>query len=167
MIELVQHDTLGVGFRQQRFAEGMKRRQRHRFAALACGLHHAGFHFAGGLFRECQPENILAGERVVRLQQLPDALGDDARFSGSRAGNHQQRPFAVRDRTPLRVIQLQPALFQRRHVKQRGHDSGRVSDCEAKGKRRLQNFSPSLTLRLLPGGNLLVELARLPLWNRK
>ena len=114
----------------------MKRRQRHRFAALAGGFHRAGFHFAGSFLREGQPKNVFAGEAFIRLQQVPDALGDDARFSRPRPGNHQQWTFAVCDRAPLRVIELQPARLERLRVKQRGHDSGRVSDCGAKGKRR-------------------------------
>ena len=134
VIELVQHHPLRIGLRQQRFAEGMKRRQRYRFAALAGGLYHAGFHLAGGFLRECQPENVFAGEAFIRLQQVPDALRDYTRFSRSCAGYHQQRSFAVGDGAPLRVVELQPALFKRRHFEQRGHDSSRVSDFEAKRK---------------------------------
>ena len=136
MVELIQHHALRVSLRQQRLAKGMKCRQRHGFAAFTRGLHHAGFHFAGGLFREGQPEDVFAGEVFIRLQEVPDAFSNDARFSGSCAGNHQQRTFAVRDRAPLCLIQFQAALLQRLHIEQHGHDSRRVSDCGAKGKRR-------------------------------
>ena len=62
VIELVQHHALWVGFRQQRLAEGMKCRQRHRFAAFSGGVHHPGSHFARGLLRERQAKNIFAGK---------------------------------------------------------------------------------------------------------
>ncbi len=75
MIELVQHYPLRIGLRQQRLAKGMKRRQRHGFATLARGFHDAPFHLTGGLFRERQPKNVFAGERTVRLQQMPNPLG--------------------------------------------------------------------------------------------
>ncbi len=140
VVHLLQRPAVWFHLLQQRFAEGMKRRQRHRFPALARGLHHARFHLPGGFLRECQPEDIFAGEAFkafIRLQQVPDTLGNDARLSSPRAGNHEQRTFAVRDRAPLRVIQLQPAIFQRLHLKQCRHDSRRVSDFKAKRKRTL------------------------------
>ncbi len=99
----------------------MKRRQPHRFAALARGLHHAAFHLTRGFLRECQPKNVFAGEGFIRLQQVPDAFRDDARLSGSRPRNHQQRSFTVRDRAPLRIVEFQPALPKRFHLKQSCH----------------------------------------------
>ncbi len=166
MIELVQHHALRVRFRQQRLAEGMKRRQRHRFASFAGGLHHPGFHFAGGFLREGQAENIFAGEAFIGFQEVPDAFCNDTRFSRSGARNHQQWPFAERDGAALRVVQLQLALPERLHVKQRRHDSRRVAECRAKGKRRVEahlirGFPSMLALRLFAGGNLPVEFARL------
>jgi hypothetical protein len=37
---------------------------------------------------------------------MPDALRDDTSFSGACSRNNKQRPFAVRNRAPLRIIQL-------------------------------------------------------------
>jgi len=51
---------------------------------------------------------MFSPEEMRRLQQVPNAFRDDARFPCSRSRNHQQRPFAVRDRAPLRLIQLSP-----------------------------------------------------------
>jgi hypothetical protein len=138
VVHLLQRPAVWFHFFQQRFAEGMKCRQRHRFAALAGGLHDARFHLPGGFLRECKPKDIFACEAFIRLQKVPDALRDHARFSGSRAGDHQQRPVAVHDRALLRVIQLQPALTERFHFKQCRHDSRRVSDFKAKRKRTVE-----------------------------
>ena len=84
----------------------MKRCDRHRFPAFARGFHHARFHFAGGFFREGQRQDVFAGNLRIRTQQLADALGDDARFSRARACDHQQRSFAVQDRTTLCLVQF-------------------------------------------------------------
>ena len=152
MVELVQHHALRVSFHQQRLAEGMKRRQGHRFAALTGGLHYASFHLTGGFLRERQAENIFAGKCVIRLQKMPDAFGNDACFSGARPGNNQQWSLAVGDGALLRFVELQAALTERLHLKQRGHYSRRVSDFSWQGKR-------ALALRKLAGSYPAVELA--------
>src|SRR5216683_1568079 len=106
----------------------MKRRKRYRLPALARGLYYAGLHLTGGFLGERQRKNIFTGKGCVRLQQVTDALRNDARFSGPRSCNHEKRSLAVGDRPTLRVIELQTALSQRLHFEQRRHDSRRVSD---------------------------------------
>ena len=96
----------------------MKRRQHHLFPAIANRLHHPRFHLAGGFFRKRQPQNVFAEQGIVRFQQVPDTLRDHARFPRPRARNHQQRPIPMRDRPPLRLIQLQPPTFRLPHLKQ-------------------------------------------------
>src|SRR5580658_4727914 len=60
---------------------------------------------------------------------MPDPLRDNARLPGPRARNHQQRPLAVRNRTPLRLVQLQPPLRRRRiQIKQSSHVYSRLAE---------------------------------------
>ncbi len=125
MIHLVDHEPLGRGFFQQAFAKGVKRREHHGFSAVAHHSNDARFHLASGFVRERQPEDVFAGKIRVRFEQVPDAFGDDARFSRPRPRDDQQRPFAVLDRAALRVVQLRATIRRRRkrlHVKQRSHD---------------------------------------------
>ncbi len=99
----------------------MKRLQRHLFGALSRGLDDSRFHLSGGFVGKRQAQDIFPRQRSVRLQQVPDTFGDNPRFSRSRPRNYQKRPFSMRDRALLRVIQLQSALAERFHLKQSGH----------------------------------------------
>ena len=128
VIDLVDHQPLGRGVFQKAFAERVKRGERDIFPAFASGAHHARLHLPRRFVRKRQPENIFSGKRFIRLQQMPNPLRDDARLPGSRSRNHQQRPFSVRDRAPLRVVQFQPALSRRLKIKQSCHDSRRVAE---------------------------------------
>jgi hypothetical protein len=56
---------------------------------------------------------VFAKQGRVRLKQMPDSLGDNARLSRSRARNHEERSFTMRDRASLRLIQLRRTTFQR------------------------------------------------------
>ena len=113
VVYLLQRDPVRINFLQQRFAKRVERRQHHVFAALANSLYHPRFHFPGGFFGEGEAQNIFAQQRLIRLQQVPDALRNDAGFSRTGACNHQQRPLAVRDRAVLSRIQLQPSFLLR------------------------------------------------------
>ncbi len=95
MVHIVQDLHGGVRFGQQGAAEGVKSAEPDIFAAFAHGAHHAVLHHRRGLVGEGQPQQALAGERRVGLQQVADALGDDARLACARARHHQQRTFAV------------------------------------------------------------------------
>jgi hypothetical protein len=115
----------------------VKRRQDNVFAPVADSLHHAGLHFAGGFLGECEPKNVFAEKGIVGFKQVPDAFGDYARLAGPRAGDHQQRPVTVRDRAPLRIVELQTCTFRLPHFKKSlGHRFSRLTPFAAKGKRR-------------------------------
>ena len=131
MVLPAQQHPLRVCIFEQRFAEGVKRIERHCFSPFSRAFHHARLHFARGFFRERQPQDVFPGQVRIRIEQLPDALGNHACLPRARARNHQQWPFAVRDRAPLRIVQLQPALFQRLHLEQSLHESTRVAEFQA------------------------------------
>ena len=86
MIHLIQHAALRIGVFQQRFAKGMKGLEGDVLGAFSDRSHDTRFHFAGGFIRECQAENVFARQARIRLQQVPNSLGDDARLSRARAG---------------------------------------------------------------------------------
>ena len=46
------------------------------------------------------------GRSGSAFQQVADALGDDARLARARAGDHQQRPFAVAHRGALLGVEF-------------------------------------------------------------
>src|SRR5208283_5944107 len=73
------------------------------------------------------PEDIFAEQGSVRFEQVADALGDDASLPRARARDHQQRPFAVGDRAPLRLVRRQLAAVEFPYVKKCGHDSRSVA----------------------------------------
>jgi hypothetical protein len=53
--------------------------------------------------------NVNAADRVGRdaqIEQVRDAVGDDAGLARAGAGQHQQRPTAVDHRRALRRVQL-------------------------------------------------------------
>ena len=77
-----------------------------RFAAIARRRHHAMLHFRRRFVGERQPQDFLAGKFRLRVEQIADALGDDARLSRARAGHHHQRPFAMMHGGALFRIQL-------------------------------------------------------------
>jgi hypothetical protein len=62
-------------------------------------------HLAGGLVGERDREN-LTRQRLARGQQVGDPVRENARLSGAGAGEHQERPLTVRNRLPLRRVQL-------------------------------------------------------------
>jgi hypothetical protein len=106
MIHRIKHYALRVRILQKRFAKRVKRRERNSFPALSRGFHHARFHFPRGFFRERQRQNVFAGDAFLRIKQVANALGNDSRLSRTSACDDQQRPFAMRDRAPLRIVQL-------------------------------------------------------------
>ena len=61
-------------------------------------------HFAGRLLGERDGQNAL-GLRAA-ADQLGDAIGDDARLAGARAGQHQQRPSQRAHRVELGRVQI-------------------------------------------------------------
>ena len=52
----------------------------------------------------------MGAQRSIRVQQMPNPLGDDPRLAGSGPGNHQQRPLPMRNGAPLRLVHLQRAV---------------------------------------------------------
>ena len=57
-----------------------------------------------------QDEDVLRLERRIRREQVADALDDDRRLAGARAGKHHQRPVAPLDRGSLFFCQLKRAF---------------------------------------------------------
>jgi hypothetical protein len=50
---------------------------------------------AGGFVRKREAKDIFAGKLRIRFQEIANALGDHARFSGSGTGDYEERTFAV------------------------------------------------------------------------
>ena len=119
---------------KQAFAKRMKRRQRHVFRALPDGLHHARLHLPRGLARERQPQYVFAGKIRMRDEQVADSFRDDARLPRPGARDHQQWPFAVLDRPPLRLIQLRIRLGGTSRLKKSCHVFCSLADFRANRK---------------------------------
>ena len=97
-VVLLQPDQGGV-FSQQPRTKAMK--SAHPDGRIAGEPLDPPAHFVGGLVREGQGENVLAGYSL--LQQPSDAMRDDARLAAARSGQDQQRSVEVCNRFPLRV----------------------------------------------------------------
>ncbi len=128
VVDFVDGLEVRIEFLQQRVAERVKRAERDRlgafrfrFSALARRRDHAVLHFRGGLVGERQAQDFLAGEFRLRIQQIADALGDDASFARARAGHHHQRPFAVMHGGALLGIELNARRRGAGMFKQVGH----------------------------------------------
>ncbi len=121
MVDFVEHAAVRVGIFQERLAKGMKRFQGDVLGALPDGFYHASLHLAGCFVGKGQTQNVFTREVRVRLQQVADAFGDDTSLSGARTGNHEQRPFGMRDGAPLRVIEFQARVGQRLEIKKCAH----------------------------------------------
>jgi len=87
---------------QQRAAERVKRLERDclgalrlRFAAIPRRRDHAVFHFRRGLVGKRQAQDFLAGKFRLGVQQIADALGDDASLARARSRHHDERALAM------------------------------------------------------------------------
>ncbi len=89
VIDFVEQQAVGSGVGDQRFAERVERGEHYVLAAFASGFDDAGFHFAGGFVGERQAEDVFAGKGIVGFEQVANALGDDARFSRTGAGDDE------------------------------------------------------------------------------
>ena len=117
VIHFFQHLAVWRNFFQQSLAKRVERLDGHALAAFASAFHHTRTHLARGFVRKRQSQNIFAQQGIVRSQQMLDPLGNNARLPRPSPGNDQQRPVRMRDGAPLRFIQFQPAVRQRRHLK--------------------------------------------------
>ncbi len=113
MILLFERLQLGIALEQQRVAKRMKRAEEDRSAALAGGARDAMLHFRRRFVGEGQAEDGFAGQFGIGFEQVADALGNDARLAGARAGHHQQRPFAVVHGSALLRVELLAGSFRR------------------------------------------------------
>ena len=91
------------------------------FSALARRRDHAVFHFRGGLVGKRQAQDFLAREVRLGIEQIADALGDDASFPRARAGHHDERPLAVTHGGALLGIELNARRRRAGMFKQVGH----------------------------------------------
>ncbi len=71
-------------------------------------------HLARGSVGEGQPEDGFARQLRIRLQQITDALRDDAGLARACARHHQQRPRAMFDNGALLCVELLAAFRRRR-----------------------------------------------------
>jgi hypothetical protein len=127
VIDVVEYGIGNLDFFEDGLAERMKGSQRDVAAALACGSDDARIHFAGGFAREGEPEDVFTAQRWIGLQQVADALSNDAGLAGS---------GAVQDGAPLSVIDLEPTVIDRRmKIEQSKVHRNRLADFEAKRKR--------------------------------
>src|SRR5262245_18754520 len=69
-------------------------------------------HLAGSLVREGNGEDLVR-LRTDGVDQVRDAVRKDARLSGARAGDHEQRPFGRQHRLALSGIQVGEVLLGR------------------------------------------------------
>src|SRR5258708_24421888 len=63
-------------------------------------------HFRGGLVGKRQSQDFLAREFRLSIEQIADALGDDASLARARASHHDERSLAVLCRGALFRIEL-------------------------------------------------------------
>src|SRR5580704_836522 len=113
VVDFVDGLEVRVEFMQQGIAERMKcaQRDRHgalrfRFPAAAGRRNYAVFHFRSGLVCERQAQDFLAREFRLGIEQIADALGDDASFPCARAGHYHERSFAMMHGGALLGIKL-------------------------------------------------------------
>ncbi len=86
-------------------ARGVKREDPDRARDSAEHVLQPLAHLARGLVRERDREDLL-GLDPVRVDQVRDAVREDARLAGARAGDDEQRPFRREDRLPLGRVQI-------------------------------------------------------------
>ncbi len=74
--------------------------------ARGCAEHplEALSHLPRGLVRERDREDLVRANLQV-VDEMGDAVGEDARLSRARAGDHEQRPFGVLNRLALRLVE--------------------------------------------------------------
>ena len=92
---------------QKARAEGMKCRDPHIGGALAARAQKivdAFLHHVGGLVGKRDGENGAWWN--APLEQMGDAIGDDARLAGSRAGQDEQRSFGCEYGFALALVEL-------------------------------------------------------------
>ncbi len=77
-----------------------------RFSAIARRRDHAVLHFRRGFVGKRQAQDFLAGKFRLGIEQIADALGDDAGLARARAGHDDQRAVAVLRRGALLGIEL-------------------------------------------------------------
>ena len=87
-------------------AEGMEGRDdRFRDTQTADKFFNALAHFGGGFVGEGHRQNGFRHHSLV-LDQVGDAVGDDARFAAARAGEDQHRAFGGFDGLALLRVEL-------------------------------------------------------------
>src|SRR6267142_2708227 len=87
---------------------------------------------------------VDSGLKLNEAQRRAITHGEGPLLVIAGAIGHQQWPSAVRERAPLRLVQLQPGIDRRIQIEQRRHDSRRVADFTTNWK------SPWRTPRLGP-----------------
>ena len=136
VVDVFENGVLGAIFAEDFFAEGVESEDFDVAAAFAAGFDDAGLHFAGGFFCVGEGEDVFAAESRVGLKEMADAFGDDAGLAGAGACDDEERAVAVGDRAALGVVELEGAGFERGDVEKRGIHINRLTEFEAKRKRR-------------------------------
>src|SRR5258705_13011437 len=70
-------------------------------ALCPCGGNYAMFHLRGSLVGEGERQDFFSREPCLRFQKVADSFGNDARFSGTRSGHHDERTVAMMCRGKL------------------------------------------------------------------
>jgi hypothetical protein len=70
-------------------------------------------HLPGGLVGEGDREDLVRLDTTC-ADQVRDAIGEDPRLSGARAGDDQQRPFRGQNGLPLRLVEVGQVALGRR-----------------------------------------------------
>src|SRR5258705_245668 len=106
MIDLIQHAALRVGIFQDGLAKGVERFQSDVLAPLADRFYYASLHLASGFVRKGQAQNVFTGKIWIGLQQVADALGNNAGFAHGivTATSTHLIALVVRDFNPDLVI---------------------------------------------------------------
>ena len=144
VVDIFENGVLGAVFAENFFAESVEGEDLDVAAAFAAGFDDAGLHFAGGFFCIGEGEDILPAKRRVGVEEMADALGDDAGFAGAGAGDDEEGAVAVGDGAALGVVELEGAGFEWGDVEKRGIHINRLAEIGAKRKRRREVGCESL-----------------------
>ena len=127
-------------------------------------LHHlsdhgpdAKLHLAGGLVGEGDGQDI-AGACAAGREDVGDARGEDARFPGPRAGQHQHRPFERFDREALLRIEVGQIRRPRGRAGARSNPAGFRQVVVVAGDVGRLGHSRSVRAALLARGRVVANL---------
>src|SRR5262249_3527272 len=105
-VDLVQQPTIEVSLAQRVVAKGVERSDERGLLKARHFFSDAAFHFPRRLLREGQGENVFGLHAFRVLQQVDNAMGDDARLAAAWSRNDQQRALAMFHRSSLLRVKV-------------------------------------------------------------